>query len=132
MPFHEKGPADAVLRGIQGNLAEGLHTLVLLDLDNEQNKYMSVNQAILGLIEAGISPDTLVIGVARLGQSSAMIQAGHAADVASLDFGEPPHCLVFPGQLHFLEEDALKKLARCPTEVLKNRDLKPEIGRAHV
>jgi len=129
MPFPEKGPADAVLRGIQGNLAEGLHTLVLLDLDNEQDKYMSVTQAIRGLIEVGIRSDTLVVGVARLGQSSAMIKAGQATDVASLDFGEPPHCLVVPGQLHFLEEDALKRLARCSPEVLKNRDLKPELDR---
>ena len=129
MPFPEKGPADAVLRGIQGNLAEGLHTLVLLDLDNEQDKYMSVTQAIRGLIEVGICSDMLVVGVARLGQSSAMIKAGQATDVASLDFGEPPHCLVVPGQLHFLEEDALKRLARCSPEALKNRDLKPELDR---
>ena len=129
MPFPEKGPADTVLRGIQGNLAEGLHTLVLLDLDNEQNKYMSAPQAIRGLIDAGISPDTLVVGVARLGQPDAMIKAGHVADIAAIDFGEPPHSLVFPGQLHFLEEDALKTLAQCPPEALKNRDMKPELDR---
>jgi diphthine synthase len=129
MPFSEKGPADTVLRGIQGNLAEGLHTLILLDLDNEQNKYMSAPQAIRGLIDAGISPDTLVVGVARLGQHDALIRAGHAADIAAIDFGEPPHSLVFPGQLHFLEEDALKTLAQCPPEVLKNRDMKTELDR---
>ena len=129
MPFPEKGPADAVLRGIQGNLDDGLHTLVLFDLDIEQNKYMSITQAITGLIEAGISPDTLVVGVARLGQSSVKINAGHADDIASIDFGDPPHCLIVPGQLHFLEEDALKRLARCSPQALKNRELKPELDR---
>ncbi len=129
MPFPEKGPTDTVLRGIQGNLAEGLHTLVLLDLDNEQNKYMSVTQVIRGLIDAGISPDSLVVGAARLGQPEAMIRAGHAANIETIDFGEPPHCLVVPGQLHFLEEDALKRIAQCPPEALKNRDLKPELDR---
>lgn len=127
MPFPEKGPADAVLRGIRGNLSEGLHTLVLLDLDNEQNKYMSAPQAIQGLIEAGVSPDTLVVGIARLGQVDTMIRAGPAADIANLDFGEAPHSLVVPGKLHFLEEDALKKLASCPPEVIKKRDVKSEL-----
>ena len=129
MPLPEKGPADTVLRGIQGNLSKGLHTLVLLDLDNEQNKYMSVPQAIGGLIEAGVSPDALVVGVARLGQPDAMIRAGHAADIAILDFSEAPHSLVVPGPLHFLEEDALRQLACCPPEALKNRNLKPELDR---
>jgi diphthine synthase len=129
MPFPEKGPADTVLHGIQGNIAEGLHTLVLLDLDNEQNKYMTAPVAIKGLIEAGFNPKNLVIGVARLGQSDAKIRAGYAADVAAIDFGEPPHSLVVPGQLHFLEEDALKTLAQCPPESLKDRDLKPELDR---
>jgi diphthine synthase len=129
MPFPEKGPADAVLRSIQGNLSEGLHTLVLLDLDNEQKKYMSAPQAIQSLIDSGVSPDTLVVGVARLGQPDAIIRAGRAADIASHDFGEPPHSLVVPGLLHFLEEDALRTLARCPPEALKNRDVKPELDR---
>jgi diphthine synthase len=129
MPFQEKGPADTVLRGIQENLSEGLHTLVLLDLDNELNKYMSNSQAINGLIEAGFNPDTLVIGVARLGQPDATIMAGRAADIEALDFGKAPHSLVVPGQLHFLEEDALRILAKCPPNALKNRDLKPELDR---
>ncbi len=73
-----------------------------------------------------MSPDTLVVGVARLGQPDTMIRAGPAADIANLDFGEAPHSLVVPGKLHFLEEDALKKLASCPPEVLKNT--RREIG----
>ena len=129
MPFPEKGPSDTVLRGIQGNLSEGLHTLVLLDLDNEASRYLTTPQAIQGLINAGFNPDALIVGVARLGQSDAMIRAGRAADIASFDFGAAPHSLVVPGQLHFLEEDALKTLSHCPPEVLRKRDMKPELDR---
>ncbi len=129
MPFPEKRHVDAILRCIEGNTSEGLHTLVLLDLDNEKNKYMTASQAIHSLIDAGINKDTLVVGVARLGQPDAMIKAGKAVDIASLDFGETPHCIVFPGPLHFLEEDALKTLASCLPEALKNRDIKPELDR---
>lgn len=127
MPFPEKGPPDTVLRVIEENLVNGLHTLVLLDLDNEKNTYMAAPYAIQGLIDAGLSPNTLVVAVARLGQPDALIKAGKAKDVASLDLGEAPHSLVIPGSLHFLEEDALKALAGCPSEALKGRVVKPEL-----
>lgn len=129
MPFPEKGPADTVLRGMEENLSAGLHTLVLFDLDNEKGAYMSVTQAIGRLAEVGISPDTLVVGVARLGHPDALIRAGKMADVGAVDFGEAPHCLVVPGPLHFLEEDALKAIAGCPPEALKGRQLNPELDR---
>lgn len=129
MPLPEKGPADTVLRGIEENFSAGLHTLILLDLDNEKNTYMSVTQAIGRLTEAGVSPDTLVVGVARLGHTDSLIKAGKLTEVATVDFGEAPHCLVVPGPLHFLEEDALKAIAGCPPEVLKGRRVKPEFDR---
>ena len=129
MPFPEKGPVDTVSRGIDENLVAGLHTLVLLDLDNEKGAYMSVTQAIKRLTEAGINPDTLMLGVARLGHADSLIKAGKMLDVAQVDFGEAPHCLVVPGPLHFLEEDALKTIAHCPPEALKGRQLKSELDR---
>ncbi|OGD55844.1 diphthine synthase, partial [Candidatus Bathyarchaeota archaeon RBG_13_52_12] len=101
MPFPDKGSPDTVLRGIEENLSYGLHTLVLLDLDNEKNTYMAAPYAVQGLIDAGMRPDTLVVAVARLGRPGSIIRAGKAQEVASLDLGEPPHSLVFPGSLHF-------------------------------
>ena len=129
MPFPEKGPPDAVLRGIDENQSSGLHTLVLLDLDNEKNTYMASHYAVQGLIDAGLSPDTLVVAAARLGQPNQIIRAGKAKEIASLDLGEAPHSLVIPGSLHFIEEDALKTLAGCPPEALKGRTVKPELDR---
>ena len=129
MPFPEKGPADAVLRGIEENLSNGLHTLVLLDLDNENYIYMASHHSVQNLMDAGLSPDTLVVAIARLGQPGSIIRAGKAKEVASLDLGEPPQSLVVPGSLHFLEEDALKALAGCPPEVLEGRTVKPELDR---
>jgi diphthine synthase len=129
MPFPDKGPADTVIRAIAENQSAGLHTLVLLDLDNEKGAYMSVSQALVRLTEAGVSGDTLVVGVARLGHPDALIRAGRITDLASVDFGDAPHCLVAPGPLHFLEEDALKSIAKCPPDALKGRQLKPELDR---
>jgi diphthine synthase len=35
------------------------------------------------------------------------------------DFGNPPHTLVFPGELHFVEAEALVALADAPKKVLE-------------
>ncbi len=127
MPLPEKGPADTTRRGIEENLQSGLHTLVLLDLDAEKGVYMTISQALARLIEAGLKSDTLVVGAARLGHDDSTMKAGKAGDLATQQFGDPPHSLVVPGSLHFLEEDALKTLAGCPPELLKERVVKPEI-----
>ncbi len=129
MPFPDKGPADAVLRTVEQNQSAGLHTLVLLDIDIERGAYMSVTQALGLLANAGVPSGTLVIGVARLGHNDSMIKAGWMNEVAKVDFGEAPHCIVVPGPLHFLEEDALKSIASCPIEALKGRKIVPELDR---
>lgn len=49
-------------------------------------------------------PDTLAIGLARVGQDSQRIIAGTLAELAVLDFGPPLHSLVLVGSsLHDLE-----------------------------
>jgi diphthine synthase len=127
IPFEEKGPVDTTLRCISENQEQGLHSLILLDLDNEADKYMTINQGLNRLFETGLNEDTLVVGVARLGSKGSTIHAGPAREVASFSFGDPPHSLIIPGSLHFLEEDALKSLAGCPPKILKERIVKPEL-----
>jgi diphthine synthase len=129
MPFPNKGPPDAVIRALEQNQSAGLHTLVLLDLDMEKNAYMNVAQAIERLSEAGVPNDTLLVGVARLGYKHSLIKAGRMSEVASINFGDEPHCVIIPGPLHFLEEDALKTLCDCPPEALNGRRLVPELDR---
>jgi diphthine synthase len=36
------------------------------------------------------------------------------AELINYDFGPPPHSLVFPGKLHFVEAEALITLAGAP------------------
>jgi diphthine synthase len=127
LPFEEKGPVDTTLRYISENQEQGLHSLILLDLDNEADKYMTVNQALIRLFDAGFNVEALVIGVARLGSKGSNIRAGSAREVALINFGDPPHSLIIPGRLHFLEEDALKSFASCPPDILKGRTVKSEI-----
>jgi diphthine synthase len=127
VPLPEKGPVNTVIRTIKENQEHGLHTLVLLDLDIPNSRYLTIPQALDRLMEAGFPRDTLTVGVARLGSSTSIIRADTAQSIAELDFGEPPHALVVPGSLHFQEEKGLKILADCPDDLLKGRVVRGEV-----
>ena len=133
LPLPERGPPDTVLRTIDENRENDLHTLVLLDLDAEADHYLTINQAITYLLEAE-RPETfngeiLVVGVARLGREDNVIRAGRASDLADHDFGAPPQALIVPGRLHFLESEALKVIGGCPQEALENHKPQGELER---
>lgn len=93
----------------------GAHTLLLLDLKPEEDKFMSVNDAVRYLIkieakrkEGIFTEETLCLGCARIGGDST-IRFGKAKELVELDFGKAPHCLIVPGKMHFMEEEFLKK-----------------------
>ncbi len=117
MPFPtESYEPETAYDVIKENNSIGAHTLILLDLKPEENKYMSVNEAIeiLRKIERKRNekvflPKDLCVGVARLGFRDQKIVAGTVLEVSDADFGKPPHALIIPGKLHFIEEEALKE-----------------------
>ncbi len=101
---------------IKMNRREGLHALVLLDLRPDEHRYMTINQAIQYLLhieqnrkENAFTEDTICIGCARIGCKDFKIKVGKAKDLMHEDFGKPLHCLIIPGTMHFMEEDALKQ-----------------------
>ena len=110
--FKPETPYDV----IKLNRKEGLHALVLLDLRPDEERYMTVNQAINYLLhiehnrkENVFTEDTLCIGCARIGCKDFKIKFGKAKDLMHEDFGKPLHCLIIPGTMHFIEEEALKQ-----------------------
>ncbi|MBW2995008.1 diphthine synthase, partial [Candidatus Woesearchaeota archaeon] len=111
----EKYQPESAYDAIKENKNAGAHTLVLLDIKSEQNKFMTVNEAIKLLLEIEakrkekiFTKDTLCIGVARIGSDNQMIKAGSAKKLLNIDFGPPLHALIVPGNLHFVEKDMLK------------------------
>src|SRR3989344_219902 len=116
IPFMEDHPQlETPYNVLKENQAQGLHTLFLLDLRPEQDKFMSVNRAleILEKIESRkkenlIGKDTFVVGCARLGSDDAIIKFGPLEKIKQQSFGKPPHCLIIPGKMHFMEEEMLK------------------------
>jgi diphthine synthase len=100
---------------IRDNLREGLHTLVLLDIDPP--RLMTAREGLEYLMEIEstrhedvISEDRLVCAVARAGSESQFAAADTVSRLMNADLGPPPHALVFPGSLHYMEERALSKL----------------------
>lgn len=115
IPFIEDHPQlETPYNVLKENQQQGLHTLFLLDLKPEQQKFMTVNQAleILEKIELRkkeklIKKDTLVIGCARLGSKNAIIKFGKLETIKVQEFGKAPHCLIIPGKMHFTEEEVI-------------------------
>ncbi|MFQ6009509.1 MAG: diphthine synthase [Candidatus Aenigmatarchaeota archaeon] len=101
VPF--SGQMEAVKEALEANRAAGLHTLLLLDLDVEGKKYMTVPEALkmLGNLVQG-----KVIAASRLGYQP---KIAYGAKEDMRDIGTPA-VLVVPGKLHFKEEEFLKSL----------------------
>lgn len=101
---------------INQNSLLGLHTLLLLDIRPDLGKFMTVAEAIDILLEIEskrqqrvFTPETLCIGCARIGSDDFIIKAAAAKELKKSDFGRQPHCLIVPGELHFVEEEALRQ-----------------------
>lgn len=100
---------------IEENLERGLHTLCLLDIKNEERRYMSVSEAAQMLLEIAaeqgsdaIGPDALAVGCARMGWSDQRIKTGTLKELAETDLGKPLHTLILPGKMHEIEEEIVK------------------------
>jgi len=123
IPFSEASetPYEVIVQ----NKRLSLHTLCLLDVKAEEKRYMRIREGLESLLkieekrkENVVTMDTLVVGIARAGSNNPIVKAGFLKDLLSYDFGEPPHSIIFPGKLHFMEAEALIVLAGAP-EILR-------------
>eukprot|EP01059_Diplonema_ambulator_P033770 TRINITY_DN7209_c0_g1_i1.p1 TRINITY_DN7209_c0_g1~~TRINITY_DN7209_c0_g1_i1.p1 ORF type:complete len:292 (+),score=107.66 TRINITY_DN7209_c0_g1_i1:1001-1876(+) len=107
----------------------GLHALCLLDIKvKEQSienmargrmiyeppRFMTVSQAAEQVLEVAtnrscslIGPDTVAVGLARVGCPDQLIVAGTLQELVTTDFGEPLHSMVICGDIHEAEEEHL-------------------------
>ena len=98
--------------------------MVLLDIREEEGRYMSSTDGVNWLMEAEkrigrglIAKDSLICAAARIGSSTERIAAGYPEKMRSRDMGPPLHTLVVPSKLHFMEAYALVKFADAPPEI---------------
>jgi diphthine synthase len=111
---------------IKENKKQGLHTLVLLDIKADKNHFMTADQAIQILLkmeqkkqENLFSKQTIVCVVARAGSKNPLVIADSIHHLEKQKFGPPLHTLVIPGNLHFMEIEALQTLAKLPEPIAK-------------
>jgi len=116
------------------NRAVGLHTLLLLDikvkeqsLENmargrrvyEPPRYMTVAQCAAQMLEIEAArgegvygPESLAVGVARVGAGDQRMVSGTLRQLCDVDVGEPLHSLVLLGaRAHDLERDYVREYA---------------------
>jgi diphthine synthase len=125
VPFQDN-PSARPYEILAENSGRGLHTLLLLDIRADEGRAMTANEAMqimLGLEEKfrnGVfTRNTLAVVVARADSDDAAVKADVVENLLEIDFGQPPHVLIVPGKLHFIEADALRVFAGAPEEVLR-------------
>ncbi|HZY70427.1 MAG TPA: diphthine synthase [Thermoplasmata archaeon] len=116
LPIPEPGydpssPFERVLR----NRSEGLHTLVLLDVQAERGRYLTADAALAAFDRfdpehARLAAEVPFGVVARVGTEEGAAWWGDRRALATVDFGPPVHSLVLPApDLHFQEEAAVRR-----------------------
>ena len=127
IPFAEDGvKTDTPYEVVMENKKRGLHTLCFLDINADEKRYMTVKDGLTILLgiekkkgKSIVTSNTLAIGVARAGAPNCHVKADYVKDMLNYNFGKPPHTLVFPGRLHFVEAEALVILADAPKRILE-------------
>lgn len=109
---------------IDNNKKIGLHTLVLLDIQAEKDHYMTANQGFDLLLRMEekqrkhlFNDDTLACVVARAGSADPLVLANTIEILRQKEYGTPLHTIVIPGDLHFMEIEALELCASLPIEI---------------
>jgi len=115
LPFEEThgGVPDSVVETVDANRERHLHTLVYLDIDGANERFLTGDVAADLLADPLDDPLGVVVGQA--GSDRPTVRADRLTALAEESFGEPLHLLLVPGELHPIERDALSALAGAPT-----------------
>jgi len=116
IPFSEKNKfPKSVYETIKENKSRGLHSLLLLDVISEKNKYMKPNEGMKTILEVEkkikknvFTKNTDVVIFARAGSKNPLIVYGKVKDLLKKFFGNPPFVIIVPGKLHFAEREYLE------------------------
>lgn len=92
---------------IKENQLINAHTLLLLDIDIENKKFMNVKQALEILLQKFDKNIEIVI-CSKLGGNE-NIKFGKIKDLINLDFGNIPHIIIVPSKMHFTEKEYLER-----------------------
>jgi diphthine synthase len=93
-------------------------------LKADEKRFLSIKEGLAMLLEIEqkrrkriVTPNTLAVGVARVGSNAPTLKADFIKKLLNYDFGDPPHSLIFLGQIHFMEAEALMAFAGAPAKL---------------
>jgi diphthine synthase len=117
VPFPEKTKGkmpESVYEIIKMNKSRGLHTLCLLDVVEEESKYMLPHEAMKILLDMEdkrkediFTSDTTVMVFAKAGSENPLIIFDKVKNLLKKNLNELPAVLIIPGTLHFTEKEHL-------------------------
>jgi diphthine synthase len=112
------------------NMIRNLHSLILLEFVQEKDFELKPNDALKELMnreeERNLNvakKDTFAIVASRVGQQNQSLIGGYCKDLSEMDFGNGPHSIVIPADLHFTEREALKAVLGLSDEKVKDNGL---------
>jgi diphthine synthase len=106
IPFDNKNIVSPI-KVFEENSRLGMHTLFLFDLRPDENKFMSVNEAIEYLVRNNVDGDKHAAACCALGSEKQIIKYGKLKELKNKKFEVFPQCLIIPGKMHFMEEEFL-------------------------
>ena len=118
--MNEKKSVITPYTSIFKNLIQGLHSVILLEYNQDENYFLDPKDAISNLLDVEkeqkrnvVNNDTFAIVASRIGFETQKITSGKFSNLLKVDFGEPPHSIIITGKLHFTESDAINVLTEC-------------------
>jgi diphthine synthase len=114
IPFPERTKGklpDSVFQTIKENKKRGLHTLCLLDVIVEENRYMTVNEGLEVLLKGKvIKKDEKAIILTKVGAEDSLVLYHNLSNIMKQNISDIPAAIVVPGKLYFTENEYLNSL----------------------
>ncbi|WUR05009.1 diphthine synthase [Vairimorpha necatrix] len=111
--FTQEWKPRSFFDNILKNIEAGLHTLCLLDIKVEEERFMTVNEAlsqILSLENEIVNENYKIFAVCRFGSPNQVIKYDKIKNLIKEDFGKPLHSLVIPGKMDTIEKEMVGEL----------------------
>ena len=94
---------------VKNNLENGMHSLILLDLNPQEKRFLSSKEGLAYLLKNGLDKNAKAVICSRLGTKRRDIKFGKVEELVKIDLRHYPQCIILIGNTHFVEEDYLNK-----------------------
>jgi diphthine synthase len=116
-PPYKEVISEVPYETVRANKERGLHTLLYLDLSMRISDALKLLEAVEEKRDKEMLKKSVFVGIARAGSDMPVVKADYLEALKRYDFGALPHVLVVAGELHFLEKEALIKIAGAPEDI---------------